>query len=178
MSNDKESSFILTPCWLGSSLSYISPLPDSNFLLNHGDCLAEEDIIQMEIAKISRIKSRILQQIIKGSETLETDIEGLRSDLKVFHKALPEWIRLASLLDPARSTPLRRIILYLHLFYLSAMQLLHRKIMTRQADVNSLHRENARGAVREGLMAAKMSAKILALIGKEGSMVQSCWLCM
>jgi hypothetical protein len=85
---------------------------------------------------------------------------------------------MRSLISGQQTTPLRQVIMYFHLFYLSAMQLLHRRTMVNAKHPNSSGRGCTKTGVRDGLMAAKMVARMFALMKQEGYIGQFCWMCM
>ena len=150
----------------------------SILLLEEIEDAEDEDIVQRELVKVTIIKSRIIRAIPKEGAMSDFIIESFQQELKTITKGLPGWMTLGALLTSRKPTPMRRIIMYFHLFFLSAMMLLHRRAMEIPTSSLAARTENTTKAVQEGLMAAKLAARILALMRQEGSIVQLCWLCI
>jgi hypothetical protein len=76
----------------------------------------------------------------------------------------------------------RPVIFYVHLFYLSAMMLLSRRLIIAYIPLDAAGRvrlpPEARRAVEEGYQAAETNASVMSLMLQEGKVVQVCWLCM
>jgi hypothetical protein len=143
--------------------------------LDKDEDVHDEEIIQRELVKIAMIKVKIIRIMATDDLVSDAAIGELRNDLSDFHQKLPAWMRIGSVFDSQRPTPLRRIIFYLHLFFLSAMQLLHRRVMCHPVCFEQS--QHAKAAAREGLMAAKMASRVLSLMCLEGTFVQNCWMC-
>jgi hypothetical protein len=146
-------------------------------LTHHGD---EQRIIQVQLVKITLLKSKIKRtfdsKISNGVDAMA--IKNLSDQLSKFSKQLPVSCSLMSLLSSRAISVLRPIKFYLHLFYLSAMQLVHRRILAKfqHNNTSGIH-GHVETAVKEGLMAAKMAMRILKLMLQEGTVVKLCWLC-
>ncbi|KAF2708779.1 hypothetical protein K504DRAFT_288900 [Pleomassaria siparia CBS 279.74] len=165
--------------WLSGSLGYASGRVSPKLCLLEDIHDAEDsDIVQRELVKVTIIKSSIIRAIPRNGTMDEDIIDEFRKELNAITKGLPEWMGLGTLIDSQKATPLRRIIMYFHLFFLSAMQLLHRRAMSKLAENKLPKSETAITAVREGLMAAKLAARILSLMRQEDSIIQLCWLCI
>lgn len=137
--------------------------------------------VQTEMVKITIMKAKIIRTIYDERVVNDNVIAGFRSELRVIHNKIPEWMSMKVLTVEKKIFPLRKVVMYVHLFYLSAMQLLHRRVMkdfTIHGTVANHGRDSARQAVVEGVIAAKMAAKFLGVMSSEGSLVQICWLCM
>jgi hypothetical protein len=134
------------------------------------------DDIQAEIMKVTVIKSRIIRTMAGGVSLHHFPIDKFRRELRELHQAMPSEIAIGRVFDDQRPSPLRANTFYLHLFYLSAMQLLHRRVILHTEE--SRQSSSAKEAIREGLVAAKMAARVLSLMRLEGTIVQICWLCM
>ncbi|KAF2800112.1 hypothetical protein K505DRAFT_320727 [Melanomma pulvis-pyrius CBS 109.77] len=166
--------------WLAASIGYASEQSTpSRYLLEDIQDAEEEDIVQRELVKVTVIKSSIIRKIPEDGVMSDDIIDDFRKELDVINKRLPRWMSLAALINPQKTTPLRRVIMYFHLFFLSAMQLLHRRAMANIAYSKSPLRAVATStAAREGLMAAKLAARILVIMRQEDSIVRLCWLCI
>jgi len=108
-----------------------------------------------------------------------------RAQLSRFHAQLPEWMTAANLLGGNGGelmTTFRPVIFYVHLFYLSAMMLLARRLMIAYIPLDVLGKVDlppeAQRAIEEGYQAAQMNASVMNLMLQEGKVVQVCWLCM
>jgi hypothetical protein len=163
-------------------LGYLSGTNDVSFYVAPiGDHNKQEYIVQTEMVKITVMKAKIIRKIHDNSIVDDAVIAEFRGELRGIHNDIPDWMSMKVLTDEKRSFPLRRVVMYVHLFYLSAMQLLHRRVMKDPTiHQTSAHngRESARQAVIEGVIAAKMAAKILGLMTSEGTIDKLCWLCM
>lgn len=124
------------------------------------------------------IKARIIRAIPDDGLVDDAVIVEFQQELNALNEALPEWMTMGSLINSQQSTPLRKVVFYFHLFFLSAMQLLHRRTMANPTHCSSPGRLNTRTSVREGLMAAKMTARMLALMQEERYIGQFCWMCI
>ena len=144
--------------------------------------LLPEEVVQQEMAKIAVMKGVILRTIEQPVSNFT--IQTLRNDLRGFHEGLPDWMKLSHLTSSSgMSSSLRLIIFYVHLFYLSALMLLHRLVLRNIENVaNSItapaSTEEMRNAAVEGYLAAKSAARILHLLLTNGSVVKFCWLSM
>jgi hypothetical protein len=147
-------------------------------LLEEIEDAEDEDIVQRELVKVTIIKSRIIRAIPKDGAMSDFVIDSFRQELNAITKGLVDWMTLGALLTSKKPTPLRRIIMYFHMFFLSAMMLVHRRAMADLTTLPAVRTANKQLAVREGLMAAKLAARILALMKQEDSIVQLCWLCI
>ena len=140
------------------------------------DNILTGDIIQGQLVKVTIIKATIIRTMDDDGLVDDTAVDKFRQALRSFYEELPSTMAIGTASNVQWPAPLRPNIFYLHLFYLSAMQLLHRRVMANKDRFS--HSQTAKAAVREGLMAAKKTARILALMRLEGAIVQLCWLCM
>src|ERR1700749_5143016 len=122
------------------------------------------------------MKASIIRTMEDDGLADNATIDRFRQAQRSFYKELPSTIAISTVFNVQRPAPLRPNIFYLHLFYLSAMQLLQRCVMANQC--RFAQSQTAKAAVKEGLMASKTTARILALMRQEGAIVQLCWLCM
>jgi hypothetical protein len=138
-----------------------------------------EDVIQRELVKLTITKANILGAMLSGVEVSNCDIEKFRIQLKDLSDSLPEWMNSKSLLIKQSTTALRRAVMYYHLFFLSAMQLLLRLPMAHLIHLQlSPEQQEPKLAVREGLLATKLAARLLSVMGDEGIIIRICWMCM
>lgn len=140
--------------------------------LEHG--VEEQDIIQQELVKVTIIKAKIIRAIPVDGAANDYVIDNFRKELNEIREGLPDWMTMGALISDRQTTPLRRVIMYFHLFFLSAMQLLYRRAMADPMHLNP----GIKNGVRDDLMAAKMVARMLALMNQEGYIGQFCWMCM
>lgn len=164
--------------WLAASLGYApsQPIPTSTLLPTSQD--AKEDIVQQELVKVTIIKARIIRAIPDSGIVSDHIIDEFQQELNALNEALPDWMTMSSLLNAQRTTPLRKAVFYFHLFFLSALQLLHRRTMANPTHCSTPTHLNTRTGVREGLIAAKMAARMLALMQEESYIGQFCWMCI
>jgi hypothetical protein len=138
----------------------------------------ESAMMQTEMLKIAAIKTNILRLITPDNVPDATVLDSIRMDLKTFHNQLPDWMNMDSLGLENQFVPMRQAVFYLHLFLLSAMQLLHRRMMAFHHQLSiSVNIENTKAVIRDGLVAAKMAARLLTLMHKDGYIVQAYWVC-
>ncbi|KAF1810313.1 hypothetical protein P152DRAFT_94702 [Eremomyces bilateralis CBS 781.70] len=180
---------VLFSGWLGATLGYISAHANGALKLWEGEKdIGEDGIVQLEMVKITIIKAKIVQTMPDEStanNANDATIDWLRQELRTLYDGLPERMAIRNLQEQRHDQRLRRAIFYVHLFYLSAMELLHRRAMAsslafdQSVDLSFIAPSSyVNAAVREGLMAAKMATRILALMKEDDAMVQICWLCI
>jgi hypothetical protein len=85
---------------------------------------------------------------------------------------------MKSLVEASEKNHLRRITFYAHLFFLSAMQLLYRRIISNLFSTNTLLGRCATEAIRDGLEAAKTAINLLGLMRQDGYFAHFGWMCM
>jgi hypothetical protein len=144
-----------------------------------------EDMIRRECVKVSIIKAEMLHRIPKTAPVPRNIVLSFHTRLQKFHDQLPTWMGLSQLLanEPSdRMTQLRPVIFYVHLFYLSAMMLLSRRLVIAYVALDATGEVSfpteARRAIQDGFEAAQSNAQVMALMVSEGKVVQVCWLCM
>jgi hypothetical protein len=142
-------------------------------------------MIRRECVKVTIIKAWTLHRIPKTAPVPEILIADFRTELSAFHAQLPDWMSLGHLIAKKDSTPLdqfRPVIFYIHMFYLSAMMLLSRRLVIAYVSSNATGKvqlpKEARMAIQEGFQAAKTNARVMDAMLSEGKIVQLCWLCM
>ncbi|KAI9166566.1 Peroxisome proliferation transcriptional regulator [Paramyrothecium foliicola] len=168
---------VLFSGWLSASLGHSSGQDHQDYHLPQEDnAVLTGYVIEGQLVKATMIKAAIIRKMGDNCMADDSTIETFRNALRTFHHELPLTVTIDTLFDVQRPDALRPSIFYLHLFYLSAMQLLHRRIMANQLECTNS--EPAKEAVREGLLAAKMTARLLALMRLEGAVVQLCWMCI
>jgi hypothetical protein len=172
--------------WLSASLDYDSQslVLDAHSPQDELD-VPPEDMIRRECVKVSIIKASLLRRLPTNAPVLEGTILEYRAQLSRFHARLPDWMSVAALLGGENTELMaifRPVIFYVHLFYLSAMMLLSRRLMIAYIPLNTAGRvslpSEARRAIEEGYQAAETNASVMNLMLQEGKVVQVCWLCM
>ncbi|KAI4928432.1 uncharacterized protein J4E92_005918 [Alternaria infectoria] len=173
-------------CWLSASLDYNSDSLtfDVHSSLNGLDA-PPQDMIRRECVKVSIIKASLLHRLPSKAPVPENVTLEFRAQLSRFHAQLPDWMSVAALLR-GDSSPLmatfRPVIFYVHLFYLSAMMLLARRLIIAYIPLDAVGivvlPPEARRAIEEGYQAAETNASVMSLMLQEGKVVQVCWLCM
>jgi len=109
-------------------------------------------------------------------------ISAARLDLRKWHDELPRHMQISKLLDADLPPKTRFSLYFAHLFYLSAMMLLLRSILSRcegpEEAASTLNGHVSREvfeAVSEGIGAARIAARILTQLLAEGAVFQRCW---
>jgi len=134
--------------------------------------------------KLTIIKSNILHSLFDTAPS-ETTVADLRSHLRTFHRNLPECMTLNFLLKAGENHPIfhrRSVIYYFHMFYVSTIMLLSRRLITAHMRSNPTQRdkisEQSSKGIDEEYMAARINAGFLGLMLSEGSVVPTCWFCI
>ncbi|KAG9192483.1 hypothetical protein G6011_11217 [Alternaria panax] len=173
-------------CWLSASLDYDSDSSDLDVHSFEVELdVPPEDMIRRECVKVSIIKANLLRHLPTKAPVLEDKILEYRVQLSRFHARLPDWMSIAALLGGDNTelmATFRPVIFYVHLFYLSAMMLLSRRLVIAYIPLNAAGRvslpSEARQAIEEGYQAAETNASVMNLMLQEGKVVQVCWLCI
>lgn len=130
------------------------------------------------MVKVTVIKANLLQMLDKFNSISEATIRTIHENLKQWHRCLPHWMQLGSLLSPeAPVTDQTRVTFLVHLFYLSAVILVARvcyRGKSRSRDL--LYNVEERMVIKQSLIAARTAARILRLQLSEGAVFQRCWL--
>ncbi|KAH7132555.1 hypothetical protein B0J11DRAFT_503723 [Dendryphion nanum] len=169
---------VLFSCWLSSSLGYAvgHTLPSVSSLATAHD-VSDDHIIQRELVKVTMIKGNIIHKFADSNIIDGDAIANIRQEFMVFNKELPDWISMKSLLGSSERAPFRRLIFYLHLFLLSGMQLLYRRIIVHSSNHGEMKTdEDAKSAILEGVTAARIAARILNVMKGEQAIVKICWM--
>lgn len=166
--------------WISTTLGHVPSQAAPQILgLGQDHVLEEENTIQQEITKITTIKANIVRSMSDTSNIVDATVGHLREELRAFHQQLPSWMAITGIPQVQVATSSRQLIYYLHLFYLSAMTLLHCRIMAARDSLHpSTESQHAKAAIRDGLVAAKINARILGMIHKDGSIIELWWMCM
>jgi hypothetical protein len=144
-----------------------------------------EDMIRRECVKVTIIKAETLHRIPKVGPVPEHIVSYFHTRLQVFHNQLPGWMSLAPSIpneDNNLMTQFRPAIFYVHLFYLSAMMLLARRLVVAHVALDATGKvalpSAAHRAIKDGFVAAQTNAQVLQSMLGECKVVQVCWLCM
>ncbi|KAK3499470.1 uncharacterized protein B0T23DRAFT_17819 [Neurospora hispaniola] len=182
--------------WLSSTLGYISGSTGSDFqkFVPIADVepyypLQVTETVQREMTKISLLKAEILRMQLEFQDLPRLTVVA-NEYLEKWHEKLPIEVQLANLANPGLDDTVRRSIYHVHLLYLGAMQLLYRWIAARLIQTTTVNGrevivpsesvpEEDRKLLKhvsQGLIAAKHSARLLALLHGERGIFQRCWL--
>jgi len=169
---------VLFSGWLGSCLNYRADYTSQALQLLQNDKESEEeDIIQREIIRITILKAKIMHTLPDGRGVDDSTIDGLRQELRSVYEGLPDWMAVSSLLARQDRAQLRPMIFYLHLFFLSAMELLHRRVMDNPRlfdPIFSPPSDIVKVAVKDGLVAAQTATRLLSLMEDDGTSTTIC----
>jgi hypothetical protein len=173
-------------CWLSASLDYLPDALGSAALEASENANAPpEDIIRRECVKVSIIKAEMLHRIAQTAPVPEGTVSDFVYRLEQFHGQLPGWMTLRELIANNESelmTQFRPVIFYVHLFYLSAIMLLSRRLLIAYIPLNSIGTVSvlaeAQRAIRDGFVAAQTIARVMESMLAESQVVQVCWLCI
>ncbi|PVH91521.1 hypothetical protein DM02DRAFT_338884 [Periconia macrospinosa] len=174
-------------CWLSTSMDSVSESLSANLGL-----IAEKKVdeallplheLQHQVVKITMIRTTLPHDTC--TSTLDSTVADHREDLSNYFKALPHWMSPSQLTaggEHGMSKDLRSAVLYVHLFYTSAMMSLSRRLIAIHVPREPVGRIHILGessqAIEEGFMAAQMAARVLDLILSEESAIDACWLCI
>ena len=132
--------------------------------------------MKWQMGKISSIKTNIMNTLCSSTADIgEIEVCTLRNDLQDFYNDLPPWMMLDQLPTVGINLTLRSTIFDIHLFYLSGMILLSRRLISRGLPYEL---EQSRLGIMEGLLSAKTAAQLLMLMKHEGSLYRTSWLHM
>ncbi|CAN9270533.1 unnamed protein product [Alternaria alternata] len=167
------------------ALAYIDPVIQDITSTQDELDVPPEDMIRRECVKVSIIKASLLRRLPTKAPVLEGTILEYRVRLSRFHARLPDWMSIASLLGGENTelmATFRPVIYYVHLFYLSAMMLLSRRLIIAYIPLDAIGSvtlpSEAQRAIEEGYQAAETNASVMDLMLQEGKVVQVCWLCI
>jgi CRISPR/Cas system-associated exonuclease Cas4 (RecB family) len=172
--------------WLSASLDYGPDALGAAALSAAENIEAPpEDMIRQECVKVSIIKAEMLHRIPKNGPVVEDVVVDFRTRLSTFHSQLPDWMSLSHTSAAEHNelmTQFRPVIFYVHLFYLSAMMLLSRRLVIAYISLDAVAKVSlppeARQAIEDGFVAAQTNASVMNIMLSEGKVVQVCWLCM
>ena len=184
---------IFQSSFLSSTLGYISGsglsfegFPLSEVQLETAPLL--QITVSKELTKLCLLNASIARMDFTLKEQTARSTASLMKDLQDWYSQIPEELHIAAL-TKKQDTEDRVAIYYINLMYLSAMVLLYRHtaarflrsfgLVTRGAlsqdgDFNDLVFENA----REGILAARQSARMFELLLLEDASIWKCWLVM
>ncbi|PHH92774.1 hypothetical protein CDD83_5180 [Cordyceps sp. RAO-2017] len=142
------------------------------------------------MAKIALLKAKILRMHMAFKDLTVAVTQIIMDDLQGWYDQLPAELHLSSLLDErgVYDVHVRRSIYHVHLLYLGAIILLHRRVASQFMQSRRLHGRHDRdklpnpltGVVRihaeQGVLAAERSASIIGLLLGEDGVYKRCWL--
>ncbi|KAF9636285.1 hypothetical protein BFW01_g7180 [Lasiodiplodia theobromae] len=180
-------SLVLCKGWLQATLGYLPDdvtTVDPVLYIGTSDAQDTTEFFRTEFTKISILKAKILATAEQPYLHRKT-IDRLRADLQSWYRTLPPEWNLSQNLTNINDPYLRMTTSFLHLLHLGAIMLLHRRVISCYLELRKEdpHRAlemigEATEAVDEGITAARLSARLLALIMEEGGVTRHCWLCI
>lgn len=141
--------------------------------------MSQDEIIQQESGKVLQLEANILRAL-KSSDGLLPEILGsAHKDLTQWYEQLPHWMCLNALVESHElGAQMRRTVLLVHLYYLSANILVARLAHGGPESSPPLYDiEEVRISTSHGVLAARAASQILQLQLDEGSIFQRCWVC-
>jgi hypothetical protein len=137
------------------------------------------DTLQQNMARITVLKANILRTVACFNTLTPMTLTRMSNDLERWYSNLPGYMRLQSLVKHPEITPeQRRVTLYIHLFYFSAILLKARAVLANKDLPTYLEKPEVHAAIVDGVGAARTSGRILTLIYKEKGIIKNCWLTM
>ena len=142
------------------------------------------------ITTISVIHANMLHSLRSIKVFPYSPLKAWREELHRWHVDLPKIMQLHRLLDTKEiNDNQRRIIFYMHLFYLSAILFKGRVVVgyieTSRSNATDNYGKSlmhdtfeAKQAVLDGLQAARTIAKLLQILHSRDSVFKKCWLCI
>ncbi|KAK4171206.1 hypothetical protein QBC36DRAFT_199828 [Triangularia setosa] len=178
--------------WLASTLGYISGADDSAFekvvplAENEVDIYTKEigEIVQTEMTKISLLKAGILKNRLAYKEITTGGMDGIIKELEEWHGRLPPEMQLPTLGNFDISPHVRWSIYHVHLLYLGAFMLVYRRLAAQSIRSYKAGEEGLLDTcnltvvklVKQGVEAARDSARILGLLYTDRGIFKRCWL--
>ncbi|KAJ4286421.1 hypothetical protein N0V90_013120 [Kalmusia sp. IMI 367209] len=140
----------------------------------------DEQLAQCELVKITELKVDIMRtfdDIASGAKDF-TAISCIRDNLSEFKDNLPGFLDFTVLDHSESDSSLKLIKIYLHLYHISAWQLLHRGIIANAQHLDSSTHWYVEAAANESLEATKMAPTLLQVILQDGTITQLWWMCL
>lgn len=124
----------------------------------------------------------MVRELFTSTDLQVSAINAARLDLRKWHDELPPHMQISTLLVVDLPPNTRFSLYFAHLFYLSAMMLLLRSILSRcEGPEEAALKLNGHGprevceAVSEGMGAARIAARIVNQLLAEGAVFHRCW---
>jgi hypothetical protein len=145
------------------------------------------------MTKISLLKARVLRAHLALKVLDKTSLDSALQALQVWHDQLPPQLLLTTLARTDLAAQDRRTLFYVHFFYLGAIILVYRRIISQAAQAPRVNEQEGRervpprrdnlgkdllGYADRGIFAAKYTARLLGLLLAESGIVKRCWLVM
>jgi len=124
----------------------------------------------------------MVRELYTSTDLQPSSISATRLDLRKWHDELPRHMQISKLLDPNLTAKTRFGLYFAHLFYLSAMMLLLRRVLSRckgpeeaALTLSNHASQELFEAVNDGFSAARIAARILNQLLAEEAVFQRCW---
>ena len=149
-----------------------------------------EECLQERLTNITIVKANMLRTLGTLKIFPYSPLKGWREQLDRWHEDLPYFMQMHNLADtPQVNENQRRVMFYMHLFYLSAIVLKGRIVIsscqTAGGDTANLNysgvmqdTQEAGRAIVDGLGAARNIARLLSILHSRDSVFKMCWLCI
>lgn len=183
--------------WMSSTLGYVSGKDESTFqtvapevVLEHDHNTTIGELAQIEMTKISLLKARVLRAHLALKVLDKDSLDSALQALQVWHDGLPPQLLLTTLARTDLAAQDRRTLFYVHFFYLGAIILVYRRIISEAAQAPWMNEQEGQehvtrrknpgkdllGYADSGIFAAKYTARLLGLLLAERGIVKRCWL--
>jgi len=179
---------VFMECWHSYSLGYHSYILDhdikyARFWTDSSHSI--EASIQDQVSKIGFLAAEMSRDIQALPETDIKTIKNHTEKLDAWHRELPPMMHLSTLNSPHNTifSPIqRRSILLMHMFFLSAVALLHRKLLVAIADSREAGTWGFDASQAQAyryqeycIIAAQQAARIASLLEFDGNIPKHSW---
>ena len=141
-------------------------------------------MVQTEMTKICLLKADILRLHLSFKNVNMRTVQTVAQDLRGWYQSLSPEMHLQASGREDLTVEMRRAIMHVHLLYLGAIQLLHRRVASqywRSYMLKAAENPFPMSVVMEkndleASQAAAASARILKLLSEDNCIFKRCWL--
>jgi hypothetical protein len=138
--------------------------------------------------RIALLKAEIVRTNLAFTDLSVLVVDSIYQKLDEWYERLPPKLRMSNAELGNVEVGIRRTIYHIHLLYLGAFIMLHRRLMPRIVQLRHLGRERldmslcpiekVMVVMERGVLAAQHSARIINLLLTEDGVFKRCWLVM